>query len=261
MSTYSTLEFTTDGDGIAVITLNRPEQLNALSKEVLRELEDVFGKTQSNASIRAIILTGSGEKAFAAGADIREFTGMTAEDGELFAKGGQRVFSLIEGSRKPIIAAINGYALGGGCELAMACHIRIASENARFGQPEVNLGLIPGYGGTQRLTKLVGRGIATELIVTATQISAQRAYEIGLVNHVCSQEALMSVARDLAVAVATKAPLAVAHALEAVAAATRSEEEGMAAEARLFANCCGTEDFKEGVEAFLNRRDPDFLGR
>lgn len=261
MSTFENLLYSVDADGIATITLNRPKQLNALSKAVVSDLEAAFGQANDDDTVRAIILTGSGEKAFAAGADISEFTGMSSSDGQAFATNGQRVFSAIESSSKPVIAAVNGYALGGGCELAMACHIRIASENAKFGQPEVNLGLIPGYGGTQRLTRLVGHGVATELMLSGNQIGAQRAYEIGLVNAVTTLEELLSSAKQLATTIASKAPVAVSKTLEAIAATDLPEADGMAAEARLFGDCCATEDFKEGVDAFLNRRKPTFSGR
>ncbi len=262
MPTFANLSYAVDADGIATIALNRPKQLTALSKSGVSELDDAFQTANNDDTVRAIILTGSGEKAFAAGADISEFTGMSTADGQTFATNGQRVFSAIEASGKPVVAAVNGYALGGGCELAMACHMRLASDNAVFGQPEVNLGLIPGYGGTQRLTRLVGRGIATELMLSGSQIDAQRAYEIGLVNAVHPREELLSAAKQLADTIAAKAPLAVSKALEAIAAAAQlPESEGMAEEARLFGECCATDDFKEGVDAFLNRRKPTFSGR
>ncbi len=255
------LLYSVDPDGIAIITLNRPEQLNALSMAVVSELEQVFLRAQSDDTVRGIILTGAGEKAFAAGADISEFKGMNAGDGEQFARNGQAVFSTIEQTAKPVVAAVNGYALGGGCELAMACHLRVASENAKFGQPEVSLGLIPGYGGTQRLPRLVGRGIAIEFLLTGNQVSAQRAYEIGLVNAVASPDALLAVAKELVTTIASKAPIAVAKVLEATRAANLPQDEGMTCEATLFGQCCATDDFGEGVDAFLNRRKPSFTGR
>lgn len=261
MSSFKTLLYRVDAEGIAIITLNRPDQLNALSKEVVCELEHAIAESNADDTVRVVILTGSGEKAFAAGADISEFNGMTPEQGESFALNGQRVFTQIEASRKPVIAAVNGYALGGGCELAMACNLRIASDNAKFGQPEVNLGLIPGYGGTQRLTRLVGRGIALELMLTGNQIDAHRAYEIGLVNKVVPFSDLVPAAKEIATAIASKAPVAISKVLDAVAATEQPVEQGMQAEARLFGECCATDDFTEGVDAFLNRRKPVFTGR
>src|SRR5690606_12350150 len=182
-------------------------------------------------------------------------------EGHRFALAGQAVFNQIEAMPKPVVAAVNGFALGGGCELAMACHLRVASESAQFGQPEVNLGLIPGYGGTQRLPRLVGRGIAAELLLAGERITAQRAYEVGLVNRVATAEALLGVAKELVVTIAGKAPVAVAFALQALRAADLPLAQGLAQEAALFGQCCATEDFAEGVGAFLNRRKPEFQGR
>ena len=258
---YSTLLYETDADGVATITLNRPDALNALSQRVVAELGHAFRQARQDETVRGVILTGAGEKAFAAGADISEFDAMDALDGHRFALRGQGVFNQIEQMAKPVVAAVNGYALGGGCELAMACHLRVASENAQFGQPEVNLGLIPGYGGTQRLPRLVGRGIATELVLTGDRITAQRAYEVGLVNRVTTPEALLDVARELITSIASKAPVAVAMALQALRTADLPLPQGLQQEAALFGQCCATEDFAEGVGAFLNRRKPEFTGR
>ncbi|NNF57168.1 MAG: enoyl-CoA hydratase, partial [Rhodothermaceae bacterium] len=216
---FDTLLYDVDADGVATITLNRPDALNALSIQVVSELSRAFRQARADAAVRGVILTGAGEKAFAAGADISEFAGMDALDGHRFALRGQGVFNQIEQMAKPVVAAVNGYALGGGCELAMACHLRVASDNAQFGQPEVNLGLIPGYGGTQRLPRLVGRGIATELMLTGDRVTAQRAYEIGLVNRVVASEALQTTAKEMIQTIASKAPVAVAMTLQAIRAA------------------------------------------
>lgn len=248
-------------DGIALLTLNRPEKLNALSREVLDELEDCFVAIARDEAVKGVILTGAGEKAFAAGADISEFKSMGAMEGHRFALRGQAVFNRIEGLPKPVIAAVNGFALGGGCELALACHLRTASESASFGQPEVNLGIIPGYGATQRLPRLVGLGRATEMILTGDHVSARRAHEIGLVNRVFAFDALMEGTRELLKGILSKAPAAVGLALEAVLSSDIPLHEGLRHEATLFGQCCATEDFVEGVDAFLQRRKPEFKGR
>ncbi len=260
-SPFDTLLYDVDADGVAVVTLNRPDKLNAINTGVLADLNRAFRQARSDDGVRGVVLTGSGDKAFAAGADIAQFTELDALDGHRFALRGQSVFNTIEGMSKPVVAAVNGFALGGGCELALACHLRVASENAQFGQPEVNLGLIPGYGGTQRLPRLVGRGIATELILTGDRITAQRAYEIGLVNHVVATDALLDFARALVVKIASKAPVAVAMALNAIRAVDLPQPQGLQLEAALFGQACGTEDFQEGVHAFLNKQKPEFSGR
>ncbi|MDX1419198.1 MAG: enoyl-CoA hydratase-related protein [Rubricoccaceae bacterium] len=258
---FDTLRYHLDADGVATLTLDREEQLNALSRQTVAELGQAVRHAKADAAVRGVVLTGAGDRAFAAGADIEEFSGMDAIDGHRFALVGQAVFNQIEAMPKPVVAAVNGYALGGGCELAMACHLRVASERAQFGQPEVGLGLIPGYGGTQRLPRLVGRGIAAELLLTGDRISAQRAYEIGLVNRVAAPEALLEVAKALVRTIAGKAPMAVAFALQALRAADLPLAQGLQQEAALFGQCCATEDFPEGVMAFLNRRTPEFSGR
>lgn len=246
-------------DGYAVITLNRPDKLNALNAELLSELGSLLSEVAADASVRAVVITGSGAKAFAAGADIAQLHLCDAATGAEFALRGQAVFSAIEYLSKPVIAAVNGFALGGGCELALACHFRIASENARFGQPEVNLGIIPGYGGTQRLTKVVGRGMSTELILTGAMVDAARAERIGLVNRVVPQADLLALAEELAATIAAKPAPAIAASLECIVAADElSPAEGMNKEAQLFGATCGTADFKEGTLAFLEKRAAHF---
>ncbi len=248
-------------DGIAVLTIDQPEKLNALSALVLEEIDECIRRAADERAIRGVIITGAGEKSFVAGADIRQFSTLDRESGRRFALAGQAIFSRIETLPKPVVAAVNGYALGGGCELAIACHLRIASENAIFGQPEVTLGILPGYGGTQRLPRLVGLGIATELILTGDRISAQRAYEIGLVNRVVPAAQLLEEAIKLVGMILSRAPLAVGMSLEALHAAHLPPSEGLPLEADLFGEACATEDFKEGVAAFLLRRKADFHGK
>ncbi|GAB5520570.1 MAG: enoyl-CoA hydratase-related protein [Rhodothermales bacterium] len=261
MSDFETLLYAVDADGIATITINRPDKLNALSHQVMDDLDAVFGRARTDEAVKGVILTGSGPKSFVAGADIKQFVGLGALEGHRFAVRGQAIFGRIESMAKPVVAAVNGYALGGGCELAIACHMRVASENAIFGQPEVKLGIIPGYGGTQRLPRLVGHGLATELVLTGEHISAQRAHEIGLVNHVVPAEDLLAKAKALLMSIVTKAPLAVAMSLEALQAASLPLSEGLKYEAALFGQACGTEDFAEGAAAFLERRRAEFKGR
>ncbi len=260
-ASFNTLLYDVDGDGVATVTLNRPEALNAINRRVVAELGAAFRQAKSDAAVRGVILTGAGEKAFAAGADIAEFADTDALAGHRLALRGQALMAQIEAMTKPVVAAVNGFALGGGCELAMACHLRVATETAQFGQPEVSLGVIPGYGGTQRLPRLVGHGIAAEMLLTGDRMSAQRAYEVGLVNRVATAEALLGVAKELVLTIASKSPLAVAFALQALRAADLPLAQGLAYEAALFGQCCATEDFTEGVGAFLNRRKPDFQGR
>ncbi len=256
-----TLLYNLDADGIARVTVNRPDKLNALNLSVIADLGRAFEHARTDPAVRGVVLTGAGPKSFVAGADIAQFTDLDFATGRQFALDGQAVFNQIEAMPKPVVAAINGFALGGGCELAMACHLRVASDKARFGQPEVNLGLIPGYGGTQRLPRLVGRGLATELILTGEHITAQRAYEIGLVNRVVPAEELLDAATDLVKTIAAKAPYAVEVALDALRASEQPLHEGLRQEAALFGKTCATEDSKEGVAAFLERRNADFKGR
>jgi enoyl-CoA hydratase len=262
---YSTL-LTGLGDGLFTITVNRPEKLNALNNTVIDELADAIDEVYNNNEIRAAIITGAGPKAFVAGADISEFLTLSSDAGAELARSGQeKVFNKIERSSKPIAAAVNGFALGGGCELAMACHLRIASDNARFGQPEVNLGLIPGYGGTQRLTQLIGRGKALELMMTGNMIDAKESLQLGLVNHVTDAESLLDYTRKLLSLILTKSPVAVGKLIAAVNAYRSSTESaygqtGFEEEIRLFGECFGTADMKEGVTAFLEKRKPIFPG-
>ncbi len=257
---FETLLYEID-DGIAVITINRPDKLNALNARVIHELSQAFHQAHSDDTVKGVVLTGAGQKSFVAGADIQQFPDLDALEGHRFALRDQALCNHIEEMPKPVVAAVNGYALGGGCELALACHLRLASENASFGQPEVSLGIIPGYGGTQRLPRLVGRGIATELILTGERISAQRAYEIGLVNRVVPLGELLETARELVVTIAAKAPLAVGMALQALRASDLPLQEGLRYEAALFGQTCATADFQEGVAAFLERRKADFKGQ
>ncbi len=249
-------------DGVAVVTLNRPQALNALNAETLDELDAVFGELSRRSDARAVVLTGEGEKAFVAGADIKELAAVQGVGARGLAARGQAIFDRIESFPKPVIAAVNGFCLGGGCELAMACHIRIASENARFGQPEVKLGLIPGYGGTQRLPRLVGRGAALELILTGDMIDAAEALRIGLVNRVTAPADLLPECRKLAARILKNAPLAVGLALEAVnRGAGCAMGEALSLEAALFGLSCATEDMKEGTRAFLEKRPARFAGQ
>jgi enoyl-CoA hydratase len=250
------------GDGYAVVTLNRPKVMNALNRALFAELDDAFATLAGDSGIHAIILTGAGEKAFAAGADIGELASLSATDGQRLAQRGQAVFRRIETCGKPVIAAIQGFALGGGCELAMACTIRIASERARLGQPEVKLGLVPGYGGTQRLPRLVGKGAALKLLLTGDMVGAEEAFRIGLVDEVVPSEALMSRAETLARAIAQQAPLAVAACLRAVNGGYDLPlDAGLELEASLFGLACATEDKAEGTQAFLEKRVPAWRGR
>jgi enoyl-CoA hydratase len=247
---------------LAIVKVNRPDKLNALNAVTIDELQNAFSDFKTDDQVKVIILTGSGEKAFVAGADISELNKLDMISGKEFAEKGQSVFNLIESLDKPVIAAVNGFALGGGCELALACHIRIASENAKFGQPEVNLGIIPGYGGTQRLAGLINTGRAMEYILTGDMIDAQEAFRIGLVNHVYPQSELLAKAEDMGNKIISKARHAVRLAVKSVTATKEiSQREGLNYEASLFALCCGTEDFREGTGAFLEKRKPVFKDR
>ena len=246
---------------LAQITINRPKKLNALNKATIYELHKAFDGLESDLNIKAIILTGSGEKAFVAGADISEFAHFTTEEGATLAREGQEIlFNFIENLATPVIAAINGFALGGGLELAMACHFRIASENAKMGLPEVSLGVIPGYGGTQRLPQLVGKGKAMEMIMTAGMISAEDAKNCGLVNHVTTQEELILLAEKIASKILRNSPVAISAAILAVNANFKDSVDGFDTEINAFGDCFGTEDFREGTTAFLEKRKPNFSG-
>ena len=247
--------------GILTITINRPEKLNALSQGVLSDLRAAVKEVYTNEAIKAAIITGSGEKAFVAGADISEFQGLNAENGRKLAANGQEIFNAIEHSPKPFVAAVNGFALGGGCELAMACHVRVASENARFGQPEVNLGLIPGYGGTQRLIQLIGKGKAFELLMTADMVKADEALRLGLVTHVVPSDTLMAKAEEILVKIMDKAPVAIAKVIACLNAFYTDGIDGLQFEVDRFGDCCETEDFTEGASAFLQKRKANFQGK
>lgn len=250
-----------NSNGITTITINRPSKLNALNRETIEELHDAFAKADNDTTTKVIILTGSGEKAFVAGADISEFASFSVSQGaELARKGQQQLFDFVENLGTPVIAAVNGFALGGGLELAMAAHFRIASDNARMGLPEVSLGVIPGYGGTQRLPQLVGKGRAMEMIMTAGMIDANTALEYGLVNHLVTQEELIPLAEKLAGKIMRNSPVAIAAAIGAVNDGYKEGVNGFKAEIKAFGDCFGTEDFKEGTTAFLEKRKADFKG-
>jgi enoyl-CoA hydratase len=249
-------------NGIATIYINRPEKLNALNKATIQDLGETIKLADENPAIRVIILTGSGEKAFVAGADILEFSDFSANEGaQLAAKGQELLFNYIENLKTPVIAAINGFALGGGLELAMACHFRVASDNAKMGLPETSLGLIPGYGGTQRLPRLVGKGRAMEMILTAGMISAEEANRYGLVNHVVPQAELLSTCLSLANKIMRNSPVAIGKAIESINANFETGVNGFQVEIRAFGECFSTEDFKEGTTAFLEKRKAVFIGK
>jgi enoyl-CoA hydratase len=259
--TYETLLVELAGP-VATVTINRPQKLNALNDAVIHELDEAFASLESDDAVRGILLTGAGAKAFVAGADIAELADQDPEHGANRARRGQDVFRRIERSGKPVVAAVNGFALGGGCELAMACHIRVASESAKFGQPEVKLGLCPGYGGTVRLPRLVGRGRALELLLTGAMIDAAEALRIGLVNRVVQADRLIPEAEALLGAILEQGPLAVRACLEAVdAGLDLSVDEALEVEARRFGDLSGTDDMREGTAAFLARRPPHFTGK
>lgn len=258
---YQTL-LTSLENNIFTITINRPDKLNALNKTVLEELSKAIDEVINNAEIKSAIITGAGPKAFVAGADITEFLSLDAAGGKALAQKGQDlVFSKIENCTKPIVAAVNGFALGGGCELAMCCHFRVASENAKFGQPEVNLGLIPGYGGTQRLVQLIGKGKALELLMSAAMIDANEAKQLGLVNYVVATEALLDHTKQIVSVINSKAPLAIAACIKAANAVYDETKNGFEVEVEEFGKCFGTDDMKEGVSAFLEKRKANFLGK
>ena len=257
---YQTL-ITSLQDNILTITINRPDKLNAINNIVMTELRLVMDEVCNNAEIRSAIITGAGPKSFVAGADITEFEGLSVEEGMALAKKGLDIFFKIENSPKPVVAAVNGFALGAGCELAMACHFRIAADNAKFGQPEVNLGLIPGYGGTQRLVQLIGKGRAIELLISAALIDATTALQYGLVNYVITAAELMDKARAILTVVNTKAPLAIAKCIEAANAVYDESKNGYDVEMTGFGNCFATADMKEGTTAFVEKRKANFIGK
>jgi enoyl-CoA hydratase len=286
---YSTL-LTDLSDGIFTITINRPDKLNAINRDVMKELDETVAEIYANKDIKSAIITGAGAKAFVAGADISEFLGLSAQEGQTLSKKGHDIFSRIEHSPKPIVAAVNGFALGGGCELALACHFRLCSTNARFGQPEVNLGLIPGYGGTQRLPLLIGKAKALELMLTGAMIDASEALRLGLVNYVVPPEELLLRTKELLSTIGEKAPIAIAKVIECVniasggngvsetstrgnwvsgspaTSAYNSDSSGcmgngFALEQAAFGECFATEDMKEGAQAFLEKRKPHFSGK
>lgn len=253
---------TIDENGVFFVTISRPDALNALNAETMDGLREIIQETYQTPEIRGIILTGAGEKAFVAGADIKELANLNQAEALKLAQKGQILFKMIEDCPKPVIAAVNGFALGGGCELAMACHLRICTDSAKFGQPEVNLGIIPGYGGTQRMTQIIGRGKALELLLTGDMISAQDAFKLGLVNHVVgNREELMTLSHKLMMKMISKAPVAVANIIKSVNSGFAFEAAGYEAEAKYFSQCATTEDFKEGTTAFLEKRQPHFKGR
>ncbi|MEJ7827416.1 MAG: enoyl-CoA hydratase-related protein [Segetibacter sp.] len=256
---YQTL-LTALENNILTITINRPDKLNALNKLVMEELSKAIDEVYTDDEIRSVIITGAGAKSFVAGADISEFVGLSVDEGKALAEKGQQIFMKIENSPKPVIAAVNGFALGGGCELAMACHFRIASDNANFGQPEVNLGLIPGYGGTQRLVQLIGKGRAIEMLLSANMIDASTALKYGLVNYVVPQDELLEKAKSILLVINTKAPIAVAECIKAANAVYDESKNGYYVELNGFAACFGTEDMKEGTTAFLEKRKAAFRG-
>lgn len=246
-------------NSIAAIIINRPDKLNTLNIKTLEEIKSVFNQLKNDNDIKVVIITGKGEKAFAAGADISELTKLDEVSGIRFAEKGQDVFNTIENFEKPVIAAVNGYALGGGCELALACHIRLAAVNAKFGQPEVNLGLIPGFGGTQRLARLINSGRAMEYILSGDVMSSDEAYRIGLVSKVYPQSDLMNQAKELALKIGSKGQLAVKSVLKCINKIKDTPmDEGLRLESELFGMCCGSDDGKEGTSAFLDKRKPVF---
>jgi enoyl-CoA hydratase len=249
-------------DGIACITVNRPKVLNALNRKTVEELGEAFLEARDDESVRVLILTGAGEKAFVAGADINELAQQTPVNGKEFSLYGQRIFHLLETLGKPSICAINGFALGGGCELALCCSIRLASKTAKLGQPEVKLGILPGYGGSQRLARLCGKGIAHEICLTGEMIAAEEAQRIGLVNHTYEPAELMPAAEAIAKKIIEKAPLAVKYCMEAIERGVEMpQEEGLFLEATLFGLCCATDDMREGTRAFLEKRTAQFKGK
>jgi enoyl-CoA hydratase len=259
---FENITFETEVEGIGVITVNRPKVLNALNEQTVSELRKAFHKAKYDPQMRVVILTGAGEKAFVAGADINEIQKLGFASGKAFSERGQALLDFIEGLGKPVICAINGFALGGGCELAMACHIRVAADTARLGQPEVSLGIIPGFGGTQRLARHAGRARACELVLTGEMISAEEAFRVGLVNRVVPQAQLMDEARKIAKSILSKSPLAVHLALQSIQRGIEVPlAEGLKIESELFGHACASEDKQEGTTAFLQKRKPVFKGK
>ncbi|WP_445666474.1 enoyl-CoA hydratase/isomerase family protein [Fodinibius sp. AD559] len=254
---FSTITLETDDKGITTVTINRPKKLNALNDEVLNELANAFKDIQIDEDINAVIVKGAGDKAFVAGADIKELRELDDRSGRMASQKGQQIFQLIEDTRKPVIGAVNGYALGGGAELAMACHLRIAGENAVFGLPEVGLGLIPGYGGTQRLPGLIGKARALEMILTGKQVKAEEALQLGLVNEVSTDP--VKVSKELLNNILKNGPIAIRNAIKAVYHS--DHRSGYQVEADLFGELCETEDSMEGTLAFLEKRKPEFKGK
>jgi enoyl-CoA hydratase len=248
-------------NNILTITINRPDKLNALNKDVFTDISNAVDEIQNNPAIKSAVITGAGPKAFVAGADITEFGGLDKSAAMALAKRGQDIFFKIERSKKPIVAAVNGFALGGGCELAMACHFRVASDNAKFGQPEVNLGLIPGYGGTQRLTQLIGKGRAIELLISGNMIDANTALQYGLVNYVVPAEELLNKTRSILQVINAKAPVAIAKCIETANAVFDETKDGFEEEIKAFGECFATDDMKEGTAAFLEKRKAVFTGK
>jgi enoyl-CoA hydratase len=248
-------------NNVLVVTINRPDKLNALNKQTIEELHEVLVDAENNKDVKALIITGTGNKAFVAGADIAEFANYSVEEGkQLSSIGHFKIFNFIENYSKPVIAAVNGFALGGGLELAMACHFRVASSNAKMGLPEVSLGVIPGYGGTQRLAQLVGKGKAFEMIVTADMLGAEDAYKWGLVNYVTTQEELLNKCFEITSKITTKSPVAIKTAIKVINAGYNNKLNGFEVEIEEFGKSFGTADFKEGVAAFLEKRKANFLG-
>lgn len=259
--TYENVQIALE-NGIATLTISREKALNALNTQTMLELRHFFGEEGPKIEgLKGVVITGAGEKAFVAGADITEFSGLSSTEGQNLAQRGQDIFFLVERFHRPVVAAVNGFALGGGCELAMACHLRIAGEKAKFGQPEVNLGLIPGYGGTQRLIQYIGKTKATELLMTADMIGAAEALQLGLVNHVVPAGEEVLKAKELIEKIATKAPLAITKIIETVNAYFEDGEDGFGREVSAFGECCGTEDFIEGAAAFVEKRKANFTGK
>lgn len=260
MENYQNLKFV-NIDGIVHLTINRPDKLNALNIQTIEEINQAFHEIYDNSDIKGVVLTGEGEKAFVAGADISEIADLSEVNARKFAENGQEVFAMIENCHKPVVALVNGFALGGGCELSMACHMRVATANARFGQPEVNLGLIPGYGGTQRLTQLVGKAKSFELSMTGDMIKADEAKSLGLINYVCEgKEEALQKSLEILNKISAKAPVAVGMVIDCINAVYQSDENGYQTEANGFSACVKTEDFKEGTSAFLEKRKPAFKG-
>lgn len=261
MTTYNNVLYQTD-NGIGMITLNRPKALNALNSELLTELNGLLDEIAQDESVKVVIVTGAGDKAFVAGADIAEMQSMSPMEGRAFGKFGQAIFNKLENIPQPVIAAVNGFALGGGCELAMACDIRIASDRAKFGQPEVSLGIVPGFGGTQRLPRLIGKGRAKELLYTADMINAEEAYRIGLINKIVSADELLSTAKELAEKIMARAQVAVQLCKAAVNTGMDTDlASGIAYEAEVFGLCFASADQKEGMSAFVGKRKPNFTGK